>query len=282
MKSNKINSIMGMAFFGPALVLLTLFLFLPMLLTVIFSFTDFFALNPDLTHFVGLKNYSDIFKDELFTTAFFNTVKFVLIIVPAQTLGALGLALLINKATVCKKYFKVAFFIPVVMSLAVVSNLWMQIYSPEGILNTMLAQIGIEAQPFIYSADQALPSIAIMSVWQGVGYQMIIFLGGLQAINPALYEAAEMDHAVQGHHLTRAETPLRFRFHHRNHRCIPNDSSAYGNDRRRSFTFHIHTCLRHLRNRYGKLGDRTCFRNGSYLCDIRYHSDYNPVCSHKG
>lgn len=195
MKSNKINSIMGMAFFGPALVLLTLFLFLPMLLTVIFSFTDFFALSPGLTHFVGLENYSDIFKDELFTTAFRNTVKFVLIIVPAQTLGALGLALLINKAAVCKKYFKVAFFIPVVMSLAVVSNLWMQIYSPEGILNTMLAQIGIEAQPFIYSAEQALPSIAVMSVWQGVGYQMIIFLGGLQAINPALYEAAEMDHA---------------------------------------------------------------------------------------
>ena len=139
MKSNKINSIMGMAFFGPALVLLTLFLFLPMLLTVIFSFTDFFALSPGLTHFVGLENYSDIFKDELFTTAFRNTVKFVLIIVPAQTLGALGLALLINKAAVCKKYFKVAFFIPVVMSLAVVSNLWMQIYSPEGILTTRLA-----------------------------------------------------------------------------------------------------------------------------------------------
>ena len=85
------------------------------------------------------------------------------------------------------------------MSLAVVSNLWMQIYSPEGILNTMLAQIGIEAQPFIYSADQALPSIAIMSVWQGVGYQMIIFLGGLQAINPALYEAAN-DSSLGNHY----------------------------------------------------------------------------------
>ena len=88
-----------------------------------------------------------------------------------------------------------AFFGPVVMSLAVVSTLWMQIYSPEGILNTLLANFGIDAQPFIHSADQALPSIAIMSVWQGVGYQMIIFLGGLQNINPALYEAAEMDHA---------------------------------------------------------------------------------------
>ncbi|MCI5844800.1 MAG: sugar ABC transporter permease [Oscillospiraceae bacterium] len=195
MKSKKSNSLMGMAFFGPALLLLILFLFLPMLLTLIFSFTDYFALNPDLTHFVGLENYGKIFKDELFSSAFWNTLKFVLIIVPAQSLGALGLALLINKVTICKKYFKVAFFIPVVMSLAVVSNLWMQIYSPEGILNTLLSHIGIDAQPFIHSADQALPSIAIMSVWQGVGYQMIIFLGGLQAINPALYEAAEMDHA---------------------------------------------------------------------------------------
>ena len=191
----KKNSIMGMAFFGPALVLLTIFLFLPMLLTFGFSFTDYFALNPELTHFVGLENYINIFKDELFVQSFLNTVKFVIIIVPLQCGGALLLALAINKAARCKIYFEVAFFVPVVMSLAVVSTLWMQIYSPEGILNTLLANFGIDAQPFIHSADQALPSIAIMSVWQGVGYQMIIFLGGLQNINPALYEAAEMDHA---------------------------------------------------------------------------------------
>lgn len=195
MKRKRSNSLLGMAFFGPALVLLTLFLFIPMILTLVFSFTDFFALNPGLTHFIGLKNYINIFQDELFLQSFFNTVKFVLIIVPCQSLGALGLALLINRVTICKRYFKVAFFVPVVMSLAVVSTLWMQIYSPEGILNTLLGNLGIEAQPFIYSAKQALPSIALMSVWQGVGYQMIIFLGGLQAINPALYEAAEMDHA---------------------------------------------------------------------------------------
>ena len=189
------NSIMGMAFFGPALVLLIIFLFLPMVLTFIFSFTDYFALNPDLTHFVGLENYFKIFQDELFLKSFVNTVKFVIIIVPLQCGGALLLALAINKAAHCKKYFKVAFFIPVVMSLAVVSTLWMQIYSPEGILNTMLGHLGIAAQPFIHSSGQALPSIAIMSAWQGMGYQMIIFLGGLQNINPALYEAAEMDHA---------------------------------------------------------------------------------------
>lgn len=195
MKKKKSNTIMGMAFFGPALVLLTIFLFIPMILTLVFSFTDYFALSPNLTHFVGFENYGKLFKDELFLQSFFNTVKFVLIILPCQGLGALGLALLINKVTHCKKYFKVAFFVPVVMSLAVVSTLWMQIYSPEGILNTVLGNMGIDAQPFIHSASQALPSIALMSVWQGVGYQMIIFLGGLQAINPALYEAAEMDHA---------------------------------------------------------------------------------------
>lgn len=196
MMKKKSDSILGMAFFGPALVLLTIFLFLPMILTLIFSFTDFFALSPQLTHFVGLDNFFQIFKDEDFRNAFINTIKFVIIIVPLQGLGALGLALLINKVTYCKKYFKVAFFLPVVMSLAVVSTLWIQIYSPEGILNSILANFGIAAQPFINSASQALPSIAIMSAWQGVGYQMIIFLGGLQAINPALYEAAEMDHAT--------------------------------------------------------------------------------------
>lgn len=192
----KSESILGMAFFGPALVLLTIFLFLPMILTLIFSFTDFFALNPSLTHFVGLDNFFQIFKDEDFRKAFINTVCFVIIIVPLQGLGSLGLALLINKVAHCKKYFKVAFFLPVVMSLAVVSTLWVQIYSPEGILNSILGNFGISAQPFINSASQALPSIAIMSAWQGVGYQMIIFLGGLQAINPALYEAADMDHAT--------------------------------------------------------------------------------------
>ena len=98
----KKESILGMAFFGPALVLLTLFLFLPMLLTLVFSFTDYFALNPDMTHFVGLENYINIFKDELFVKSFFNTVKFVLIIVPCQCIGALLLALAINKVTHCK------------------------------------------------------------------------------------------------------------------------------------------------------------------------------------
>lgn len=189
------SKIMGMAFFGPALVLMAIFLFIPMVLTVIYSFTDYFALAPDLTHFVGLSNYVALFEDSLFITAFANTLKFVVLIVPLQMGLGFGLALAINKISYCKKYFKVAFFVPVVMSLAVVSTLWMQIYSSEGILNSLLSWFGVDPQPFIYGSSQALPSIAFMSVWQGAGYQMIIFLGGLQAISPSLYEAAEIDHA---------------------------------------------------------------------------------------
>ena len=191
----KRNFILGMSFFGPALVLMTIFLFIPMILTFVFSFTDFFALNPSLTKFVGLDNYTSLFKDKLFVQAFDNTILFVLIIVPLQIGLAFGLALFINKITYCKSYFKLAFFIPVVMSLAVVSTLWMQIYSTEGILNNILSWLGMDPQPFIYSTKQALPSIAFMSIWQGAGYQMLIFLGGLQGISPSLYEAAEIDYA---------------------------------------------------------------------------------------
>ncbi|MGM9978603.1 MAG: carbohydrate ABC transporter permease [Clostridium sp.] len=193
--NKKAEKIMGMTFFGPALVLLTLFLFIPMILTLVFSFTDFFTLDPQATKFIGFENYTRLFKDELFGKAFLNTIKFAIIVVPLQMGGALLLAMGINKVTHCKKYFKVAFFIPVVMSLAVVSTLWMQLYSPDGLINTILNNLGIASQPFIHSKEQALASISIMSIWQGMGYQMIIFLGALQAISPSLYEAAEIDSA---------------------------------------------------------------------------------------
>ena len=206
--NNKKEKIMGMAFFGPALVLLTVFLFIPMILTLVFSFTDFFTLNPSDTSFVGFDNYIRLFKDELFGKAFLNTLKFVVIVVPLQLGGALLLALGINKVTYCKKYFKVAFFIPVVMSLAVVSTLWMQLYNPEGLLNTILNSFGIASQPFIYGKEQALEAISIMSIWQGMGYQMIIFLGGLQAISPSLYEAADLEGASKIHQFFSITLPL--------------------------------------------------------------------------
>ena len=149
-----------------------------------------------MTHFVGLENYINIFKDELFVKSFFNTVKFVIIIVPCQCIGALVLALAINKVTHCKKILQSSIF-------------YSGCYVAGGCIHTLDGYLQSGRNPVIHClliwesvhshlftvAKQALPSIAVMSVWQGVGYQMIIFLGGLQNINPALYEAAEMDHA---------------------------------------------------------------------------------------
>ena len=88
MKKNKAESIMGMAFFGPALVLLSVFLFIPLILTFVFSFTDFFALNPSMTHFVGLDNFKEVFIDDTFRKSFWNRVIFVLIIFPLPGGGA--------------------------------------------------------------------------------------------------------------------------------------------------------------------------------------------------
>ena len=107
----KRNSILGMSFFGPALVLMAIFLFIPMILTLVFIFTDYLALNPSLTSFVGLDNYVALFKDRLFVQAFGNTILFVIIIVPLQMGLAFGLALFIDKISYCKTYFKISFFL---------------------------------------------------------------------------------------------------------------------------------------------------------------------------
>ncbi len=106
----------------------------------------------------------------------------------------------------------------------------------------------IDARPFINSASQALPSIAIMSAWQGMGYQMIIFLGGIQAINPALYEAAEMDHATPWQKFKDITLPelkplcvLVFNYDY--DRSIPYVGTANGYDRRRTIEFNVYGCV---------------------------------------
>ncbi len=101
----------------------------------------------------------------------------------------------INKVTHCKKYFKIAFFIPVVMSLAVVSTLWMQLYNPDGLINTILNNLGIASQPFIHSKEQCLTVNFYNEYMARNGLSNDYFLRALQAISPSLYEAAEIDSA---------------------------------------------------------------------------------------
>ncbi|MCA1022069.1 carbohydrate ABC transporter permease [Halobacillus litoralis] len=190
------EAVTGYFFLAPALILLGVFLLYPMGAAFYYSFTDFYILKPDDISWIGLENFTYILQDAEFRQAFWNTVYFSVIVVPVQLAVALGLALLINKKIRFRVFFRTAFFSPVVMSLVVVSILWTFMYNPnEGLINQLLGLVGIQPQPFLTSPDQAMNSIIVMSVWQGAGFQMMIFLAGLQNIPNHLYEAADIDGA---------------------------------------------------------------------------------------
>ncbi|MCY9668798.1 sugar ABC transporter permease [Paenibacillus alginolyticus] len=190
------ESITGYSFIIPAVLLLIVFLLLPFLLAVVFGFTKFNLLRPDQIKFTGLDNYVILFKDKLFYKSLYNTMYFTVVVVPVQSAVALLLALLVNNQLKLRNVFRIAYFSPVITSMTVIAILWISLYNPnEGLINSALHLFGIPKQPFLRSADQAMNSIIFMSVWQAAGYQMMIFLAGLQSIPKDLYEASAMDGA---------------------------------------------------------------------------------------
>lgn len=193
-KSTLKENLIGYGFMSPALILLGIFLVIPVFMVVYYSFTDYYLLTPDQRQFVGLSNFVQLFNDPIFIKSIFNTLKFVVWIIPVQLGASLGLALIVNKARKGNIFFKVAFFAPVVMSLVVISILWLYLLNPnDGLINTLLMKIGIDAQPFLTSPKQAMYTIVFVSAWQGAGYQMLLLLGGMQNIPQDVYEAAELD-----------------------------------------------------------------------------------------
>ncbi|RKL68097.1 ABC transporter permease [Salipaludibacillus neizhouensis] len=194
MNTNKRETLAAYSFLAPALILLGTFLVIPALMAIYYAFTDYYLLTPDQRQFVGLQNFIEIFKDPIFIQSLKNIVLFVAFVIPIQVGAALGLALLINKPRKGNIFFKVAYFSPVVLSLVVISVLWLYLLNPsEGLINSLLANIGIEAQPFLSSPKQAMLTIVFVSAWQGAGYQMLIFLAGLQNIPSTVYEAGKID-----------------------------------------------------------------------------------------
>ena len=190
----------GIAFITPALVLLFLFLFIPFFMTVGYSFTNYNILKPDRMEFVGIKNFIRLTQDTVFLKSIVNTFVFVILVVPLQVCLALGLALMINRKMKGISVYRLAFFAPTVLSLVVVSILWTYIYNPNnGLLNSLLGSVGIGPFKFLNDPKTAMPCIVILSAWQGCGFQMMIFLSGLQDIPQYLYEAAAVDGATKWH-----------------------------------------------------------------------------------
>ncbi len=175
-----------------------MFLFGPLIFSFFVSFHEWNMLIPlNKMPFVGLKNYAHIlFEDPVFYPVLGNTLVYTLYVVPGAVLIALFLALVVN--SVAARFRTVArgiFFIPIVVSLVVVSIIWRDmLYQPEwGVLNQILRGLGFQGIRWI--VDFPLLSVALMVIWQVSGLQMVIFLAGLQDIPEVLYEAAEIDGA---------------------------------------------------------------------------------------
>lgn len=182
----------------PAVILLAAFLIYPALQTVRYAFTNYNIMRPDRITFCGFDNFIEIFHDKDFWKAFTNTLYFTVLVVPFQTVLALALALLISSRRKGVSIFRAAYFSPQVTSMVVVAILWTVMYNsnPEsGLLNALLVKLGLEPCGFLNDPDTAMNSIIFMSAWQGAGYQMMIFLAGLQGIPRDQYEAASIDGA---------------------------------------------------------------------------------------
>jgi multiple sugar transport system permease protein len=194
---------MGWLFSSPALLLLLVFLLIPFIMAIGLSFSDQRLIpNPNLpTQFVGLRNFARLIEDETFHRALLNNFLFAAVVVPVQTSLALLLAVLVNQKLRFVNVFRTIFFSPVVTMMVVVAIVWTFLYNPgAGFINQVLNTISfglLEPIDWLNDTKLAFPSIMMVSIWQGVGFQMVIYLAGLQDIPSELYEAAQVDGANQ-------------------------------------------------------------------------------------
>lgn len=187
-------------FLAPALALIFVFFFLPILAGFVLSLTDFdiYSIGAlENARFVGLRNYVDTLRSGEFWNALRNTAYFVLVGGPLSVLASLGAALLVNARIVkLKGLFRTVYFAPVVTTLVAVAIVWRYLYHPRyGLLNYLLGWIGIGPIDWLGDPRFAMPAIILMAVWKNFGYNMLIFIAGLQSIPEEMYEAATVDGA---------------------------------------------------------------------------------------
>ncbi|MBP5307552.1 MAG: sugar ABC transporter permease [Clostridia bacterium] len=196
-KSYGVNdTVVGVSFFLPALILGSIFVIAPMLISLGYAFTDAKLLSLNNVHWAGFRQFALLFKDKIMWKAFGNSMEFVVKVVPLQLCASLGLALILNTKIRGNTFFRWAFFVPVMLSLAVTSMLWMNLFNEQdGLINSIFEFFGLQRQKFLKDPDQALDIIVFISAWQGAGYQMLIFLSALKNIPRDIYEAADLDGA---------------------------------------------------------------------------------------
>ena len=182
----------GLLFVAPAVAFFLFVNIFPMLYALFLSMHNWNLLGIEKS-FIFLENYYSLLTDASFLRALFNTFLYAVIVVPLSLGLGLGIALLLNTKVKAQAAFRTAYFIPVVTSVIAAGYIWTWLYDPSfGFINQMLAPLGVQL-PFLRSTSMALPSIAIMAVWKNLGFNVIIFLAGLQGIPDYIYEAARDD-----------------------------------------------------------------------------------------
>jgi len=200
-------------FLAPALLVLALFFFLPVAAALLLSFTDFdiYALaSLENTRFVGLRNYIALLNTPLFWKALKNTFYFVLVGGPLSVAVSLLAALAVaSKLTRFKTLFRTVFFAPVVTTLVAVAVVWRYLlHTRYGFLNAALGVFGVAPVDWLGDPKWAMPAIILLAVWKNFGYNMILFLAGLQNIPEQLYEAARIDGAGPWQQFRRITLPM--------------------------------------------------------------------------
>lgn len=207
MKMSTKEAVTGYLFFSPWLIGFLLFLGGPILYSFYLSFTSYNVLAPPT--WTGLQNYKVLFtQDPLFWKSLYNTLFYVVISVPIATFLGVLLAVLMNQKVPGIRLFRTIYFLPSVVSGVAVALLWQWVLDPNfGLVNTMLAQIGIEGPAWLSDQQWSKPSLILMGLWS-VGGGMIIYLAGLQGISRELYEAATVDGAGKMKQFWRITLPM--------------------------------------------------------------------------
>ncbi len=187
------HPLVPLLFLLPACVVLGSLVLYPALKAVWMSFTDYNLINEP--HFVGLANYARLWADPAFWSALRNTLLYLAVVVPVLVVAPIFLAMLVNRSLPGIAFFRAAIYLPVVTSLVISALVWKWVYEERGLLNHFLLATGLTRDPVAFLADPAHALFAVMAVtvWSGMGYYMVIYLAGLQAIPRHLYEAAEVE-----------------------------------------------------------------------------------------
>ncbi|WP_070000115.1 carbohydrate ABC transporter permease [Cellulosilyticum sp. I15G10I2] len=186
-------------FIAPNFIGFFVFILLPVIFSLVVAFTNFNIFEGfENTQFVGIGNFIEMFKDPWFIQAIINNLIYTLCTIPVLIGLSVVIATILNNKVYCSNVIRVMIFIPYIASIVAVSAIWMILFNPsQGIINQVLRTLGVNNTPgWLGSLQWALPAIIIVGIWMGLGYNVIIYMAGLQGISKSLYEAAQIDGAT--------------------------------------------------------------------------------------